>query len=398
VIIHTKYNEGRLNNSTAHGHLPLAAFSSLTTVALLSCAAGSFAHVNASQALEFYAALLARAKARDGLVGWEVDFLVDQYHRFGGFRRDVSTADEYFGAMARAAEEQEVGLQHCMSIPRFALASLAYPWVTNARASDDYATASPLEYNQGNLFPFGNTAVLYEALDLAPSKDGFWSTGPTQGEYTPPAKAGKLPRHHNSELHALVATLSLGPVGFMDRLNLSAAGTPSLGEYVNVSLLRRTCSAGGELLQPARPVTITDATLRRGSTPDDTAIPARGHVWATHTELPLSGGGVARHYMVLPMVLASPFVLRFDDLYPSVPANTTAGWLRRSGRHGGAFCVNGAPALDSGCVTKAFDDVGVELHTGDWSGHGPYPWDLVLLSPALVHGWHFLGGKSYDFP
>jgi hypothetical protein len=121
-------------------------------------------------------------------------------------------------------------------------------------------------------------------------------------------------------------------------------------------------------------------------------------VWATHTELPLSGGGVARHYMVLPMVLASPFVLRFDDLYPSVPANTTAGWLRRSGRHGGAFCVNGAPALDSGCVTKAFDDVGVELHTGDWSGHGPYPWDLVLLSPALVHGWHFLGGKSYDFP
>ena len=109
----------------------------------------SFAHVHSSQALRFYTALLAKAKARDGMIGWEVDFLVDQYHRFGGFRRDVSTADEYFGSMAAAAAEQKVGLQHCMSIPRFALASLDYPYVTNARASDDYATASPLEYNAG---------------------------------------------------------------------------------------------------------------------------------------------------------------------------------------------------------------------------------------------------------
>ena len=200
-----------------------------------------------------------------------------------------------------------------------------------------------------------------------------------------------LPEHHNSELHALVATLSLGPVGFMDRLNLSASNDSTLGAYVNTSLLRRTCNAAGDLLQPARPVTITDATLRRGSSPRDDALPARGHLWATHTEMSLADGGTARHYMLLPMVLAKPFVLRSEDLHPRVPRNATAGWLRRSGRAGP--CVDGAPALASGCVTKAStaDGAGVELLTGDWSGQGPYPWDLVLLSPELPHGWHLLG-------
>jgi hypothetical protein len=44
--------------------------------------------------------------------------------------------------MATVAEQLEIPIQYCMSIPSDILQTLEFDWVTNARASDDYITTT----------------------------------------------------------------------------------------------------------------------------------------------------------------------------------------------------------------------------------------------------------------
>ena len=76
----------------------------------------------------------------------------------------------------------------------------------------------------------------------------------------------------DSFLHALVATLSTGPVGFSDALG-----------YENASLILRTCRPDGLLLKPTLPLAAIDRSFHVGDASLSVAVPAGGHVWATHT-------------------------------------------------------------------------------------------------------------------
>ena len=90
----------------------------------------------------------------------------------------------------------------------------------------------------------GTSAPFFAAAGIAPSKDNWWSTpdqpkprtlagGPT------PCDGGNR-NVTNNFLHALVATLSTGPVGFSDALG-----------YTNATLVRSTCASDGLLLKPS---------------------------------------------------------------------------------------------------------------------------------------------------
>lgn len=142
----------------------------------------------------------------------ELDYQVTSSASIPAFRNNVTFASEWLAGMHNAAETAGIPITSCMSTPRYILESLKHNAATAARASVDYA-----QDGGGNVLRFGYVTSLFWALGLAPSKDTFWSVGPTQpadGTYVPHQTA----RHPNPELHTIVAGMSMGPVGISDRV------------------------------------------------------------------------------------------------------------------------------------------------------------------------------------
>ena len=119
------------------------------------------------------------------------------------------------------------------------------------------------------LLTFGKQSLLFDALGLAPSKDGFWTTSVQPGNPYGDHVTEPTPR-----LQSAIATLSAGPVAVGDGVN-----------YTNRSLLMRSCRADGRLLQPSRPATPLDCTVLDAALGSDAAIgdSPRGTVWFAPT-------------------------------------------------------------------------------------------------------------------
>ena len=162
---------------------------------------------------------------------------------------------QWLSGMADAAADVNMTVQYCMAHPASFLHALSLPTVTNGRASGDYQGPS------GNLLSYGFAAPFFAAVDIAPSKDNFWTT-PNQPRPRilpkgPPPCDGGARNVTDNFLHALVATLSTGPVGFSDALN-----------YTNVSLVLSTCMTDGTLLKPSLPLRAIDRSFSRSTTSD----------------------------------------------------------------------------------------------------------------------------------
>ena len=262
----------------------------------------------------FFAALFAEQRARGvPMIGYEVDFLEDQTGWFRYMIAEVDGAARWLTGMATAAAAANISVQYCMAHPASFLHALSLPAVTNGRASGDYQTPA------GNLLSYGAAAPLFAALGVAPSKDNFWTTpnqppprnlAPSGG---PPPCDGGSRNVTNNLLHALVATLSTGPVGFSDAVGHS-----------DPELILRTCTADGLLLKPSRPLAAIDRSFsRRGGSP---GVPARSHVWSTHTA---AAGGNVWYYAVslVQSGLLEPFELLRDDLWPQLsPSTAVVAW------------------------------------------------------------------------
>ena len=130
----------------------------------------------------------------------------------------------------------------CMATPMDLMQSMSLPQVTNGRASGDYAGGSNWNIGAGSL--------LWSALGLKPSKDNFWTS------FLEPVPAGTRVSgtdHNSTDVHAIAAIMSCGPVGPSDRAGWS-----------NATLIMRLCRSDGRLLQPRRPITaINDQFLIR---------------------------------------------------------------------------------------------------------------------------------------
>lgn len=109
-------------------------------------------------------------------------------------------------------------------------------------------------------------------------------------------------------LHALVATLSTGPVGFSDALG-----------YTNASLIKATCDSAGLILKPSLPLAAIDRTFSiadvKSSVLSQRAVPTGSHVWTTHT----AAGDALLWYMVLSISVQHSWTLFRGDLWPPLP-------------------------------------------------------------------------------
>jgi len=151
-------------------------------------------------AYDFYTSILTTAH-RD----WHMDQL---FTDFLCWRGDALTAalPAYFGAgeawlggMTRAAQDLGMEVQYCMACGHQALSSLQWPGVTNARGSGDGGAGTP------GMRSFTFSSVMAAMVGLGWSKDNLRLRVFPRGE---------------TELQALLAALSLGPVGLSDQLEV----------------------------------------------------------------------------------------------------------------------------------------------------------------------------------
>jgi len=104
-----------------------------------------------------------------GLRVYEQDWLDDQFLYVRQAQANVTVAQRWLDGLAAGAARHDLFVQLCMPMPRHVLSSVAYPAVTQARATGDF------EPNTGQ-WRVGYTAPLLAALGLAPLKDTFWTS------------------------------------------------------------------------------------------------------------------------------------------------------------------------------------------------------------------------------
>ena len=178
----------------------------------------------------------------------------------------------------------------------------------------------------------------YQAI--APSKDTLWTRSPQPPTSSDFVKQGYDTQPH-VQLDAVLATLSLGPVGISDGLNQTDAG-----------LIRQAfrCARDGTLLRPSRPLSLVDGVFANRS-----ATGAAADVRSTHAAVPSARGPgpgrVHSHYVVAWRTTAA-VTLQATDLYPPPPPGVWLAVRRHvvvpAGDAQLKGCEDGAPAAS--CV------------------------------------------------
>jgi hypothetical protein len=243
----------------------------------------------------FWNALFAAPKAAWGLRVYEQDWLFNEMVQYvGALTEDVLLARQWLLQMGAAAAQEGLCIQYCMPYLRFVLASLESPAVTQARASDDYMRESSGVPN----WKIAGQSLLFDALGLASSKDGFWTTSAQPGNPYGATEIENFPL-----LQSAVATLSAGPVQIGDGIGFS-----------NVSIILKSCRADGRLLQPSQAATPIDAAIRQAALRDGSG--PTGEVWFA----PSFVAGQTFGYLFVAELLQSWSLTRPDlpDLDPAI--------------------------------------------------------------------------------
>ena len=308
---------------------------------------------------------------------FEVDFLQDQTQWFAPFVERLHGSKGWLDGMADAAAANNISVQYCMSHPAAFLNALSLPAVTNGRASGDYQAPT------GNLLQYGANAPFFAAVGIAPSKDNWQSIAnqPQRRSQSPdgvPACDGGSRNASENFLHALVATLSTGPVGFSDALG-----------YNNVSLIKATCASDGLLLKPSLPLAAIDRSFcRSNATCGDhgrPSLPPHAQIWATHTA---TAGNVWYYALGIAEMSGSlngADLLRTDLYPPMSPEADVVVWEHRDPAATATLVKGikrGGPGEQTGVLTA--------MNPLDESD-GEYKY--VVVSPVLSDsgGWAFLG-------
>lgn len=304
---------------------------------------------------------------------------------------NITAAHSWLHAMGDAASELGVTVQYCLVEPATVLASASIPAVTNIRASGDY---HPGDYhdsvNHWNTWDVALTSIFFGALGVQPSKDVFWTTTLQPGN--PFSKSPSGDTEPNPFLHALVATLSTGPVGFGDGLG-----------YTNASLVMRACRAGdGLLLKPDRPSHAVPASLNAifalpATTSGSYILPNVTHTYSKQVS-PDGRDTWVWHY-ILAVSLPAPFLLPCTDLGPAYNASA-AGYavFDTFNPSGGALglCGGGGRGGGGGGLPTSYT---IPTGTGLPSPpSGAHDLRYLLIAPILPGGWVLLGEMGKFVP
>lgn len=269
---------------------------------------------------------------------FEIDFLDSNFQGSASMFEDVNAADTWYAGLANAALERGIALQFCLPSATDMLQALALPAVVQARASGDYVS------EVSNAYQLGGSSLLMGALGVAPSKDTLWTSSPQPPTYSDTKQHNDYTEQPHVQLDAVLATLSLGPVGISDAYN-----------YTDVFLISQAfrCPSDSTLLRPARPASWVHSFFQNRS-----AGVAAQDVRAAHAQVPTQRGGLPRtpaltsHYVVA-WRTSSPATLGPFDLYPApAPATKLAQRQHVAGPDAAAQlsgCVDGQPAAGT-CV------------------------------------------------
>jgi len=345
---------------------------------------GGYAVPTPNHSAVFYRQLFASNYASGSgkkLAGYEVDFMIDNFLNQREFREELGAAEGWLAGMHTAASERNMSIQYCMALPSDLLASLQHKFVTNYRASDDYAGSSVTNFN------LQTSSLLGWSLSLKPSKDAFFTTANNPDN----PYLRRLNENHRTvpgvdlELNAVIATLSTGPVAFGDGPNAT-----------DRELIMRSCREDGALLQPRKPLTAIDAHYDGRAAPSGGFAAAGGaQVWTTYSEVQstaVEGGEEAllTYRQLLSIDVDGPYHISPElDMYPAIHSasklNHVYLWHHdllskcRNGSDASAGCANSAfPALDDSQrpLRKSFDS---------------HRWSLLHVIPVLLNGFVFLG-------
>jgi len=79
--------------------------------------------------------------------------------------------------MADAALQRKIGIQYCMGLSSWALQTLEFPAVTNARASEDNfpGGSHASKWAKGSRWQIGYTSLFLNAIAIRPFLDVVWS-------------------------------------------------------------------------------------------------------------------------------------------------------------------------------------------------------------------------------
>ncbi|KAJ8044597.1 hypothetical protein HOLleu_07382 [Holothuria leucospilota] len=208
---------------------------------------------------DFWDYLLRSSKDEWGLTLYEQDWLNVEFEELNCTLENVTVARKWLMDMGHAAMVNDMTIQYCMPMARHLLQTVEIPHMNQARASGDYIPGN----GQWNI---GLTSIIYHALDIRPFKDNFRTT--SANEHHPKYKQEPVPF-----LQAVISIHSTAPV----------APSDSLG-FTNVTLLNRTMSSDGRLLQPSQPMMAVDGYLLNMAFPDEN-LGIAGLVWSSHSNV-----------------------------------------------------------------------------------------------------------------
>ena len=109
----------------------------------------------------FYTEVFKYAHQHGGY-SYEVDFMSELYLGIPEFRRSYDASTTWLRGMGAAGAATQTAIQFCMMHPNDLLTTLELDWVTNGRASPDYA-------GPANTF-IGSSSLLFWAVGMRPSK------------------------------------------------------------------------------------------------------------------------------------------------------------------------------------------------------------------------------------
>jgi hypothetical protein len=187
-----------------------------------------------------------------GVRTFEHDWLVESFLGVRGLRAGPGRAREWQEGIDRAAAARGITLQWCMATPADLLQTSTLGSVTSVRTSGDHGYL----LGPGELWAwFLLNNVLARALGLRPYKDVFLSDA-------------SVPEHH-SEVEALLAALSTGPVGIGDAVGRA-----------DRDIVLRTCREDGVLVRPDVPLAAIDRCFPEHPVARD--VPLVAEAWTDH--------------------------------------------------------------------------------------------------------------------
>jgi len=298
---------------------------------LPGCSGFDFETVRASDSRDFFDWFLQKGIDGGGMASFESDFMNQNANCVENFVENSNGADEFLAGMAGAALDRKVPIQWCYASPNVVFSTLEFPAVTNVRVSFDFC--------YGRSYDIGESSLLVWALGLAPSKDTLWTTDNKKTE-TPGCEWTVDHESAAAELHVVLALMSTGPVGISDAIGMT-----------NATLLRRTISADGSLLQPSKPITAVDSTFLENSRLD-------GYLYGTH--------GLGLSWIFVSYQLRAPYPVTLRDFWPPMKpieplplaAAAVSGFVRGAATTRLVYrrfasspdCIDGTNAIESGCV------------------------------------------------